>query len=290
MMPLYRLDELSAAGIEERVSAQPLIILPFGTTEWHSYHLPIGLDSLVATQLAGEIAVRLGAVVGPLTPWAVGGVPFPHTIRFDPDLIEKLMGAIFEQMSLLGFRTILALTGHFGLEQSLALKRAAYHVMQRSPLTIWASGEFEPVIGLGYPGDHAAKWETAMLHALRPDLVHTDAISPDVKLDGIIGEDPRTSDYQAVGASVHTAILDGWQKLGDRLPGMTRLQREHYIEALNIGVRILEKTVAERTLKPKAQVPSLNTRSYIAYLTAFAEGDYGKAQSAGELKFTNLSE
>jgi len=289
-MTLFRLDELSAAGFEARLAANPLVILPFGTTEWHSYHLPVGLDSLVAQQLSEEIAERFGAVLGPLTPWAVGGVPYPHTIRFAPDLIEKLMSSIFEQMSLLGFQTVLALTGHFGLEQTLALKRAAFQVMRRSPLTIWAGGEFEPVAGLGYLGDHAAKWETALLHALRPDLVDIDNISPETKLDGILGEDPRMVDYKTLGVEIHTQIIEAWSHIGEYLPRLNRLQREQYIEALGIGVRILEKITAERAIKPKSQVPSLNTRSYIAYLVALAGGDYPTAQIAAAMKLSNLAD
>src|SRR5712692_5392303 len=170
-MPVTRLEECFPAEFEQRIASRPLIILPFGTVEWHSYHLPLGLDSLKAQALCEGIAERADAVLGPLTSWAVGGVPFPHTLRFDLDLIETLMVRVFEQMALLGFRVVLGLTGHYGLEQTLAVKRASLRVMRSSPITIWAAGDFEPVIDLGYRGDHAAKWETSLLWALRPDLI-----------------------------------------------------------------------------------------------------------------------
>src|SRR5438034_3557099 len=162
-MSLYRLEELFPAELEHRLVERPLVILPFGTIEWHSYHLPIGLDSLKAQALCERIAERSSAVLGPLTPWAVGGVPFPHTIRFSQDLIEALIVHVFEQMALLGFRVVLGLTCHYGLEQTLAVKRASLKVMRSYPITVWAAGEFEPVIELGYQGDHAAKWETSLL-------------------------------------------------------------------------------------------------------------------------------
>jgi len=288
-MTLYRLDELSSAELQARLAVNPTVILPFGTIEWHSYHLPIGLDNLVAQNLSEQIANQLGGVLAPLTSWAVGGVAYPHTIRFDLTLIETLVGHIFEQMSLLGFRTILALTGHFGLEQTLALKRAAFQMMRRSPITIWAGGEFEPVTDLGYIGDHAAKWETALLYAIRPDLVHIKAVPDGVKLDGILGEDPRTAPYQELSSPVYTAILERWIGLGQRLAAHNMIARDQYIEALGTGVRILEKTAAERSTKAKSQVPSLNTPHYLEYLSSLAVGDYKSAQNAAEAKLLDLA-
>src|SRR5690242_214723 len=110
-MTVYRIEELFPSELEQRIRAKPLVVLPFGTIEWHSYHLPIGLDNLKVQAVAERIADRADAVLGPLTSWAVGGVPFPHTLRFDLDLVETLMIRIFEQMALLGFRVVMGLTG-----------------------------------------------------------------------------------------------------------------------------------------------------------------------------------
>src|SRR5512133_174286 len=104
-----RLEELSPAELERVLADRPVVILPFGTIEWHSYHLPVGLDSLKAVAVCEQITTRANAVLGPLTPWAVGGVPFPHTIRFDLELIETLMVRIFEQMAVLGVRVVIGL-------------------------------------------------------------------------------------------------------------------------------------------------------------------------------------
>src|SRR5262249_29997440 len=133
-MPVSRLEEYFPEEFEHRLATRPIIVLPFGTIEWHSYHLPLGLDSLKAEALCEAIAEHADAVLGPLTAWAVGGVPYPHTLRFDLDLIETLMVRIFEQMALLGFRVVMALTGHYGLEQTLAIKRAALRVMRNYPV------------------------------------------------------------------------------------------------------------------------------------------------------------
>jgi creatinine amidohydrolase len=288
-MTLYRLEEFFPDSLERRISEKPLLILPFGTVEWHSYHLPIGLDSLKAQALCERIADRAGAVLGPLTPWAVGGVPFPHTMRFDLDLIETLMVRIFEQSALLGFRVILGITGHYGLEQTLAVKRAAVRVMRSHPVIVWGAGDFEPAVDLGYHGDHAAKWETSLLWAMYPQLIRLDAVASSDPLPGVLGEDPRGSASQALGDTTIQALTERWAKLGDRLLAeTTSVQRVQYVEALAMAVRVMENLLAERLAKPRSQVPSLTTPAYLNHLVALYTGDYPLAQKHAETKLTDL--
>ncbi|HVO44484.1 MAG TPA: creatininase family protein [Aggregatilineales bacterium] len=288
-MTLYKLEEMFPADLERRIEENPVVILPFGTIEWHSYHLPIGLDSLKAKALCKKIAAQADAVLAPLTSWAVGGVPFPHTVRFELDLIETLMARAFEQMSLLGFRAVLGITGHYGLEQTLAIKRAALGVMRTHPVTVWAAGEFEPVIDVGYLGDHAAKWETSILWALRPDLVRMEAAAGKEAPPGIIGEDPRATASQSLGEETVEALCDRWANLARSLPGMPNVQRMQYIEALNAGVRVLERLLAERLSKPRSQVPALTTPAYLDHLAALYRGDFPAAQKHAEVKLVDLS-
>lgn len=289
-MTLYRLEELFPVDLEQHIAERPLIVLPFGTTEWHSYHLPIGLDSIKAQALCERIAAQADAVLGPLTSWAVGAVPFPHATRFDLDLIETLMQRIFEQMAMLGFRVVIAITGHYGLEQTLAIKRAALKVMRNFPVTVWAAGEFEPVIDVGYLGDHAAKWETSLLWAFRPDLIRLEAVPASQPLIGILGEDPRYSASQALGESTAQVLVERWAALGERLlTHTTNVQQMQYIEALAAGVRVTERLLAERSVKPRSQVPPLTTQSYLDYLTALYQGDYPTAQKQAEAKLIELA-
>ncbi len=288
-MTLYRIEELFPIELEQRIKAKPLVVLPFGTIEWHSYHLPIGLDSLKAQAISERIADRADAALGPLTSWAVGGVPFPHTLRFDLDLVETLMIRIFEQMALLGFQVVVGLTGHYGLEQTLAIKRAALKVMRAYPIIVWGAGEFEPVIDLGYRGDHAAKWETSLLWAVRPDLIRLDAIEPNQPLDGIIGEDPRANASQALGESTMQTLIERWADLANRLLTDTSgVQRAQYIEVLAIAVRVMENLLYERMTKPRSQVPSLTTPVYLDHLNALYRGDYPAAQKHAEAKLLDL--
>ena len=91
-------EELKPAEMEALVSATPLAYLPSGTLEWHSAHLPFGLDALKAYELCKRAAAQSGGVVVPPTYWAIGGMPHPWTMRLEMDLVERLFTAIYEQL------------------------------------------------------------------------------------------------------------------------------------------------------------------------------------------------
>ncbi len=289
-MALHRLEALFPAELQSRLAERPILVLPFGTIEWHSYHLPLGLDGLVAEALGARFAELSSAVLAPVSYWAVGGVPYPYTLNLPAAVIEPLLVAIFEQFAAMGFRVIVGFTGHFGLEQTLTLKRAALAVMGRSPVTILPLTEYDLTTDAGYTGDHAAVGETSLLWALRPDLVRLENLPPDQPPDGVLGPDPRGSASPEQGRVWFEAIASRTAEVAGRLlDATTPVERAAFIEALGAGVRVLEKTSAQRQLLPKAAVPSLLTPAYLAYCQAIYRGDYRAARTHAEKKLADLS-
>jgi creatinine amidohydrolase len=286
-----RLAEMLPGELDRQLSQTSLLILPFGTIEWHSYHLPLGLDGIKADAICEGVAGRTGGLLAPSTWWAVGGVPFPYTMRFDLDLIERLTVELFRQVALMGFRVIVALTGHYGLEQTLMVKRAAVTVMRSMPITVLALGEFEVVTDRGYIGDHASQWETSLLWAVRPDLVQLDNVERSAPLDGVIGPDPRDTASQAAGASMLREVIQRLSDMSERLLRDTSpVQRMQYIEAAWAGVRVLDRLLSERAVRPKSQVPPVVTPAYVRYLQAIYTGDYKQAQKHAETRLADLSQ
>ncbi|NJL94600.1 MAG: creatininase family protein [Anaerolineae bacterium] len=191
----------------------------------------------------------------------------------------------------MGFRVIVGLTGHFGLDQTLALKRAALHVMRRNPVTILPATEYDMTTDAGYLGDHAGIGETSLLWAIRPELVKLAAVPPEAALDGVLGQDPRGQASPEHGQHLLALIAERTAEVARRLLTQTSaLERQDYVEALASGVRVLQVTAAERAAKPKAAVPSLNTPSYLAYCQAIYRGDYRAARAAAERKLLNLAD
>lgn len=289
-MTLLRLEELFPADLQERLRLRPLLVLPFGTIEWHSHHLPLGLDGLVAAQIGEQIAQRTEGVLAPVSYWAVGGVPYPYTLNLPVTLIEPLLVTTFEQFAAMGFQVLVAFTGHFGLEQTLALKRAAATVMQRSPAIIVPLTEYDLVTDF-YRGDHAAVGETSLLWALRPDLVRLDAIPADRPLDGIIGVEPRGAAGVELGQHILAAIVERTAAVALRLLEDTKpVQRMDFLEALRASVKVLEKTAAQRAVLPKHEVPAVTTPAYLAACEALYRGDYRAAKAHLERKWAALAE
>jgi creatinine amidohydrolase len=267
-----------------------MLILPFGTIEWHSYHLPLGLDGIVAQALCTRIAEKTNAVLAPVCYWAAGGIPYPYTLNLAVDVIEPLLVMVLEKFAGMGFCVIVGFTGHFGLEQTLALKRAALTVMQRSSVTILPATEYDMTTDIGYKGDHAATGETSLMWTLRHDLVRLDNVPPESPLDGVLGTDPRGSASAEKGQYLFDAISTRTAEVAKRLLNDTSpIQRVDFIEALEAGVRTLEKIAQHRAILPKKDVPSVTTLAYLSYCQAIYQGDYRAAKGYVERKLADLS-
>jgi len=287
-MTAYRLETLFPREIEARLAENPILVLPFGTIEWHSHHLPVGLDGIVGERLGLAIADRADAVLAPVSYWAVGGVPFPHTLNLPIALVEPLIETVFEQFAGMGFRVVVGFTGHFGLEQTLALKRASLAVMRRSEATILPLTEYDPVTDL-YIGDHAGIGEASLLWAERPDLVRLDAVPAEAKLDGVIGDDPRGRASAAFGVELTAAI---GERSGDcarrMLVEQATPRRALFLEALAAAVEALELTQSLRARLPKSSVPPIATSDYLGHCAAFVAGDYETAAKLARAKVETL--
>jgi creatinine amidohydrolase len=277
-MSLYPLEELRPIELEQRLAEQPLLVLPVGTIEWHSHHLPLGLDTILAEEICARIAGRLSAVLAPSGYWAVGGVPYPYTLDLPQETVERLYEVTLTQFAGMGFKAILAFTGHFGLDQTLALKRAASNAMSHSSAAILPLTEYDLTTDLGYDGDHAALGETSLLLAVRPDLVRLDAVAADAPLEGIIGEDPRRQASAAHGARLLEAIVSRAAQSGQRFSAPDGLARRlAYRAALEAGVHVLEEIQHQRQALSKASAAPIVTPLYRQYCQALAAGDYESA-------------
>jgi len=276
-----RYEELFPHEIEEIIRDKPIVYLPFGTLEWHGLHLALGNDAIKAYEICLRVAEKAGGVVAPATYWAIGGMPHPWTTRFDEVLIGELFSAIFEQMNHVGFKVAIALTGHYGLEQMYVLKKSACDFMYRSSMLVAPLPEYEVVWEKGYRGDHAAKWETSILWALRPELVDAIKLKGDLKepLEGVMGEDPRIYASEEIGRDIVNHIVNRLSELAHRLLNETSpLDKSKFIRALNIQSEILAEIISMGS----EGYAVLGSQDYGIFIQHLWMGQYNEAIKEGE--------
>lgn len=211
-----RIERLTPRQIEREIGKRSLVYVPVGTYEWHGHHLPIGLDALVAHQTCLDAAKHTGGLVCPPLFYGTGGghLAYPWTVMVDAEHLRALLDATVRKFKEWDVKRIVLYTGHFPPEQRNVLDEvAAAHsdagtrVLSLCAVLMTPRPEVKP--------DHAALFETSLMHAIDPSLVHLEELpgmqdvpanDPDGKtsgphrhdpshvLYGIFGEDPRKLD------------------------------------------------------------------------------------------------
>lgn len=180
-----RADELRAAATEDA-----LVILPVASIEQHGPHLPVETDTMIggaiAIRTARAIAARGGqALVLPVlwTGLSEHHMPFGGTITLSPATFFAVIEDICRSVTRHGLRRIALSNSHGGNENALRTITDELTVKLGIPLVQFSYPyAVQPVIAklLTTQGGvrHACEAETAMMLALRPDLVATDRIPP----------------------------------------------------------------------------------------------------------------
>lgn len=271
-MSEVRWEKLRPRDMEKIVSEFPVVYVPFGSLEWHGYHNPLGLDTIKARALCLRAAEKSGGIVTPATYWPIGGLQHPWTVRMSADLIHQLAVAIYQQMAHVGFRVVIAVTGHYGIEQVLHIKKSALEVMYQTGISIYALPEYEVVAEEGYRGDHAAKWETSLTQFLFPELVDMSEAEPEGQaMDGVGGEDPRIYASKELGEETANLIIERLAGVAQRLAKETSpRKRSEFIAASAAHCNAIERH----------GWGTLRQEDYWRGVTAIWKGNYAKANAA----------
>src|SRR6266704_6147540 len=107
------------------LDARSLVYIPLGSYEWHSKHLPIGLDGLTAHGVCVRAAAKAGGIVCPTLYHGTGGghTNYPWTIMMeDGREIAALIRRSLVRLAQFGVETAVLFSGHFADEQ-LAMMR-----------------------------------------------------------------------------------------------------------------------------------------------------------------------
>ena len=172
----YILAETTWQAVKD--AAFEVVILPWGATEAHNYHLPYGTDNYQADYVAAEaarLAWEQGAkvVVLPTIPFGVntGQLDITLDINLNPSTQLAILRDVVQVLARQGIPKLVVLNGHGGndFRQILRELQAEFPGVFLSTATLFRivdrSQFFEA------PGDHADEMETSMMLHIMPDLV-----------------------------------------------------------------------------------------------------------------------
>lgn len=172
----YILAETTWQAVKE--TTFDVVVLPWGATEAHNYHLPYGTDNYQADYVAAEaarLAWEQGAkvVVLPAIPFGVntGQLDITLDINLNPSTQLAILRDVVQVLARQGIPKLVVLNGHGGndFRQILRELQAEFPSVFLSTATLFRivdrSRFFEA------PGDHADEMETSMMQHIAPDLV-----------------------------------------------------------------------------------------------------------------------
>lgn len=204
-----RMEYADPAQLDEAKKKNTPIILPVGVMEYHSSHLPIGTDALVAYEFAKLLEEECDVIVAPPVwygpaSYAVKG-PDGYSIDMDSMVFNQTMYNIYMSLLKSGFRNIYTIIAHQTEAQNPtetacidAARRTLFRFLEdEQGVGWWGKPESETfyeslsaaenpwnwikVYPIAFrdpkvPGDHAGIHETSMLWSLAPETIRVDKL------------------------------------------------------------------------------------------------------------------
>lgn len=155
-----------------------IVVLPWGATEAHNYHLPFATDNFqneYVADKAAEIAWNKGSKVAvlPNIPFGVntGQLNLQLTINLNPStqqfILNDIAGTVYRQ----GYRKFVILNGHGGndFKQMIREVQARYNDMMLFQVNWYLAAPWKDYFE--DMGEHAGESETSAMMIIRPDLI-----------------------------------------------------------------------------------------------------------------------
>ncbi len=183
-----RWEELTGDQFPQAVEqSKGVCLLPFSCIERHGHHLPTGTDMFIGRELCNRAAALEPAVVFPdfIFTQILEARHVQGTIAIDPELITRLLDNVCREIARNGLRKIVIVNAHGGNEylinyfaQVQLASRKDYVVYVPQPLYNYedpaVTAQWETTVD-----GHAGERETSMIMAVRPELVHKEALPRD---------------------------------------------------------------------------------------------------------------
>ncbi|TAM83068.1 MAG: creatininase family protein [Acidobacteria bacterium] len=186
-MLLYDLTSPQVSDLDRGI----VVVVPFGSIEQHSLHLPLGTDSIIGEAIARRLEQALPSQVLLLPMMWLGcsrhHMDFAGSLTAEIETFIDIGEQLVSSMAEHGFRNFILLNSHGGNinKVSLVAEKLRYKLGPSSKVvgvTYWhlvgeeiQSIRDTPVGGMG----HSGELETSVMLVVRPELVRKDLIDPD---------------------------------------------------------------------------------------------------------------
>ena len=238
-MGAVELDRLTWPEVRaEQERGRDTVVIALGATEQHGPQMPLATDALLGDHLARMVAERLDAFVAPTVRIGCSEhhLEFPGTLSLSDGTFHAVVADIVRSLARGGFARVVLLPTHGGnfgpLATALELLGPQHDIEVRALtdlaalFTIAQLGADEHGVPLGEGGVHAGEWETSMLIAIHPELVHSDRGEP-----GYTG-DPQAAVGTIFGEGVHAVSQNG--VIGDPSRASAEHGARYWDEVLNL--------------------------------------------------------
>jgi creatinine amidohydrolase len=181
------LDRLTWPEVRDEIEGgRDTVVIAFGATEQHGLHMPLATDALLGDHFAGLVAERLDAFIAPTVRVGCSShhLDFPGTLSLEEETFHAIVADHVRSLARHGFKRVVLLPSHGGNFAPLAavLEKLGENEDTRvvaltdvaALLQIAQVGLEEHGVPISEGGLHAGEWETSMLLAIHPDLVHLD--------------------------------------------------------------------------------------------------------------------
>lgn len=174
------IEEMTMPEFVAGLETTRTILIPFGATEEHGAHLPLGTDTFQAADVCRLLAGRRKVFVAPAVPYGVcrSTGDHPGTTSLTTETLKALAIDLVRSFYRQGLRNVVLLSGHAGGTHNAALLDAGECLLRELPeLRIGVATEYALACEAGRgviatAGDaHAGEIETSRIMATRPHLV-----------------------------------------------------------------------------------------------------------------------
>jgi creatinine amidohydrolase len=245
-MTSVELDKLTWPEVEAELrGGRNTVVIAFGATEQHGLHLPLATDALLGDQFARRLAERLDAFVAPTVRVGCSShhLAFPGTLSISDKTFHAIVADLVSCLAGGGFERIVLIPTHGGNFAPLAAaveqlppdhrKRVVAITDLGVFLRIAQLGEREFGVPLPDGGLHAGEWETSLMLAVHPELVHMDRAQP-----GFVG-DPQDSIASLFDSGVDSISDNG--AIGDPVRASADHGRRYWQVALDLAEEQVEQ-------------------------------------------------